>query len=1042
MIKKLIKKIKCAKKPTNMLHTKTNYFFKLLINFFVENKSIKNFLNSSWYIILGEDNCGKNTMINNSGLSCITTENTQQNDTYQWYLTESAFFINTNLKTTEQNADITHWLALIKFLKKYRGRKTINGVILTVDLSSLVLQDITQKQNYIQAIQQYLSKLHQKLKLRIPVYLLFTKCDLIAGFIEFFNDLNQENRKQIWGITLPLDLPTDTKNIQNFLSNEYDQLIHRLNEHLLWRMANESNPKRRELIAYFPQQMQLLKKLIVDFATQTLAYGENPVDNRLHFRGIYFSSAKQIGTPRDFLIEGIEQKFSLTHTNLPQHITNTQSYFLQKLFHDVIFSESNIAGNKHHKEIRARRWLYLMTPTIALFCLIGLLAAYQQNKQAISQCLNQIHYYRKTLKQTLSNNSLTTPVKSLNIINDLPVIYQHVSHPWLLYCGFYTPMLISHTVDKTLYYLLQTKLMPRVKQRLVNLLQQDTNHPYFLYNDLKAYLAFNLTKQIAPHWIIPPIYRSLQSQLKSNPNTAEEIKVYLKLATRHQLPKTAIDHSLVANVRNILRSTSAAQRAFWNLKQFARFSKKTGINLQNKIGVTFTQTFADTNKATNIPALYAFKNFKYFYYKKSRQIARFIAKNDVIMGINNHLTTPLSALTHELQNIYVDNYLNFWQQLLAKLHLRPWQNIDQATRALKLLTLNNSPLRKLLMIINTNTRSLIYSRGNTATKLQIIDRLIQAEKNKFALLTLIDKNLNQLYIFLNQLNHTNNINLASFKILKTMVNSTSNNNPIKHLYNTATQLPQPLKNWLQDIANYSIAALSQNAFIYIKQLWQTNVLPTYEKIKNNYPLNRHTSAEIDLTTFAKLFGPEGLIDKFYQDNLKTLINPTTPWQWKKSFGNNFDPSNKILKSMETCDKIRNQYFINQQPQIIFHIKPIYLDPKATQVNLTLGKQNLLYAHDPQQSQTWQWSTNNHDTKIIFTDFNGRTLRKTYHGQWAWFKMLIDGKIHPTNIPNTYQFTMRLGQHIATFRLTTTTKLAALKLTWLKQLKLSSNTFGY
>lgn len=1037
MIKKLMKIFKRTKKPTNMLHTKINYFFKLLSNLFVENKSIKNLLKTPWYIVLGENDCGKNTMINNAGLSCTIIENAAANNAYQWHLAENAVFITTNLKITEQK-DIAHWLALIKFLKKYRGRKTINGVILTINLSSLILQDVTQKQNYIQIIQQYLSKLHQKLGTRIPVYLLFTKCDLIAGFIEFFNDLNQENRKQIWGITLPLDLPTDVKNIQAFLNNEYDQLIHRLNEHLLWRISREPNPKRRELIAYFPQQMQLLKKLIVNFTTQTLAHGENPVDNRLHFRGIYFSSAKQTGMPRDFLIEGIEQKLNLTHTNLPQHITNTQSYFLAKLFRDVIFLESNIAGNKHHNEIRTRRWFYLTTPIIALFCLIGLLASLQQNKHAITQCLNQIHYYRQTFKQASSDNSLTAPLKSLNIINALPMIYQHVSRPWLSYFGFYTPILISHAINKALYRLLQAQLMPRVKQYLAILLQHDLNNPYFLYNDLKAYLAFDLTRQIAPCWIIPPIYRSLQSQLKLNPNVTEEIKAYLKLATRYRLSKTTIDYDLVANARNALKPISVTQRAFWNLKQFAKFSKKTGINLQNKIGATFTQIFSDTDKTTNIPALYTFKNFKYFYYKKCKQIACFIARNDVIMGINNHITTSPSALIHELQNIYVDQYLNFWQQLLSALHLKQWKTMDQATRALQLLTLNNSPLRKLLMLINANTRTIIYSRGNTTTKLQTIDRLIQAEKNKFAQLALINKNLNQLYVFLNQLNHTTNINLASYKILKTMMNSTSNNNPIKHLYNTAAQLPQPLKNWLQDIANFSITVLNQNAFVYIKQLWQTDVLVTFEKIKNNYPLNQHAATEIDLPTFTKLFGPEGLIDKFYQDNLKALINPTTPWQWKKSYAYNFDPSNKILKLMETSDKIRNQYFINQQPQIIFNIKPIYLDPKTIKVSLTLGKQNLLYAHDPQKNQTWKWSTDNHDTKIVFTDLNGHTLRKTYHGQWAWFKMLLDSKIHSTNLPNTYQFIVRLGQHTATFRLITATKLATLKLTWFKQLELPKN----
>ena len=41
--------------------------------------------------------------------------------------------------------------------------------------------------------------------MRIPVYVLFTKADLIAGFVEFFDDFGREEREQVWGMTFPLD---------------------------------------------------------------------------------------------------------------------------------------------------------------------------------------------------------------------------------------------------------------------------------------------------------------------------------------------------------------------------------------------------------------------------------------------------------------------------------------------------------------------------------------------------------------------------------------------------------------------------------------------------------------------------------------------------------------------------------------------------------------------------------------------------------------------------------------------------------------------
>ncbi len=43
--------------------------------------------------------------------------------------------------------------------------------------------------------------------MRMPVYALFTKADLIAGFTEFFDDLDREKRDQVWGVTFPLATP-------------------------------------------------------------------------------------------------------------------------------------------------------------------------------------------------------------------------------------------------------------------------------------------------------------------------------------------------------------------------------------------------------------------------------------------------------------------------------------------------------------------------------------------------------------------------------------------------------------------------------------------------------------------------------------------------------------------------------------------------------------------------------------------------------------------------------------------------------------------
>ena len=45
-----------------------------------------------------------------------------------------------------------------------------------------------------------LAEINRELKIQLPVYLLVTKCDLVAGFTEYFDDLPQEGRAQVWGV--------------------------------------------------------------------------------------------------------------------------------------------------------------------------------------------------------------------------------------------------------------------------------------------------------------------------------------------------------------------------------------------------------------------------------------------------------------------------------------------------------------------------------------------------------------------------------------------------------------------------------------------------------------------------------------------------------------------------------------------------------------------------------------------------------------------------------------------------------------------------
>ncbi|TIP01391.1 MAG: type VI secretion system membrane subunit TssM, partial [Mesorhizobium sp.] len=102
---------------------------------------------------------------------------------------------------SDAERDKASWLGFLGLLKKYRTRQPINGVILAISVADLIGFDDQQLDAHVTEIRSRLRELHETLKIQFPVYLLFTKADLVAGFMDYFGDFDEVRRRKVWGAT-------------------------------------------------------------------------------------------------------------------------------------------------------------------------------------------------------------------------------------------------------------------------------------------------------------------------------------------------------------------------------------------------------------------------------------------------------------------------------------------------------------------------------------------------------------------------------------------------------------------------------------------------------------------------------------------------------------------------------------------------------------------------------------------------------------------------------------------------------------------------
>jgi type VI secretion system protein ImpL len=676
-----------------------------------------------WYLIIGPPGCGKTTALVNSGLRFPLAdqfgknaiEGTGGTRNCDWWFTDEAVLLDTAGRYTTHESyaevDSAAWGGLLGMLKKYRPRRPLNGVLVALSLADLIQQPDARRAEHAAAIRRRVRELYNQLNLRCPIYVVFTKADLIAGFNEFFADLGQEERHQVWGFTLPFTPDDDAADPLTRLAEEYRALVARLDEHLLPRMQEERDAGKRRLVFSFPRQFALLEGRIQAFLQD--AFAPSRFDRKPLVRGVYFTSATQTGTPIDRVLGAIAANFGVGGAGPRPFQGKAKSFFVTRMLRDLVFTESAVAGLDPRLE-RRRLWLRRGAfAALGLVALVGLAAwtvSFSRNQAYIADVQESVDVVDEHIDRlSPSDREPRDILPLLNAVRDIPGGYGDRDQPVpvSMGLGLYQGDKLGSQAIRAYRRMLDRVLLPRVILRLEDQMRAAADHRESLYQVLRVYLMLDEPAKYESKAVREWVIADWLDLVPRETTKAQREALAGHLAALLQEPPVALpldlDGALIEQARDILNTGPLSQRIYQRLKAAGLGEDLSDFTIPDVGGDEASLVLnrpSGKSIAAGIPALYTYEGYHRDFDETARALIADAARDGWIYGPQAEMTADgadAAALLEEVRERYLYDYADHWSDFLEDIDVVSARDIQHAASIAKVLAdPQRSPLRRLL----------------------------------------------------------------------------------------------------------------------------------------------------------------------------------------------------------------------------------------------------------------------------------------------------------------------------------------------------------